>query len=130
MIKHETAEGEPSHEVGTLRQGRSLEIPRALPVRLQTLDLARHTAIAPDKKRYVVATFDDSTLKRGIITAVYPQQNEYLTLIRLVLCEFSSETPDEARQLHIDVVQAIQQGKLNAIMRKAQAHPVTNSHHA
>ncbi len=91
---------------------RSVVIPDALPMRLQTLDLARHTVIAPDDRRYVVATFNDTRLGNGYVTAVYPQQNNYLTLIRLRLYEFSSATPDEALQRHIALAQAIQQGKL------------------
>lgn len=82
-------------------------------VRLQTLDLARHIAIAPDGKRYVVATFDDTRLNRGYVTAVYPQQNGYLTLVRLTVCEFSSETREEAVQRHVALVQAIQKGDLS-----------------
>ncbi len=96
---------------------RSLEIPQTLPMRLHTLDFSRHTVIAPDGKRYVVATYNDTHLKRGYITAVYPQQNGYLTLIRLTLYEHSSRTPEEAMQHHIAVAQAIQQGKLNELHR-------------
>ncbi len=92
---------------------RAVEIANTLPVRLQTLDLARHVAIAPNGKRFVVATFDDRRLGRGYVSAVYPQQNSYHTLYRLVICEFSSNTPQEAIQRHIALVQAIQQDTLN-----------------
>src|ERR1051325_8018902 len=85
-----------------------VEIPAALPVRLQTLDLARHVAIAPDGKRYVVASFDDTRLDRGYVTAIYPQQNGYLTLIRLTLSEAHSATPQQAVEQHIQTVEAIQ----------------------
>ena len=101
------------------RQTRTVEIANALPMRPQALDLARHTIIAPDEKRFVVATFDDRRLERGYVTAVYPQQNDYLTLIRLVLAEFRSETPDEAVKRHISVAQAIQQGRLHEFSRSA-----------
>src|SRR5438046_10749768 len=80
----------------TTAQRWEVEIPAALPVRLQTLDLARHVAIAPDGKRYVVATFDDTRLNRGFVTAIFPQQNGYLTLIRLTLYEMQSQTTHQA----------------------------------
>lgn len=91
---------------------RGLEIPNAAPIRLQTLDYARHSVAAPDGKRFVVATYDESHLGHSIVTMVFPQQNGYLTLIRLPISEFRSATPDEALQRHVAVVQAIQQGKL------------------
>ena len=96
---------------------RAVEIPNTPVVRLQTLDLARHVAIAPDGTRYVVATFDDNRLGRGYITAIYPQQNDYLTLIRLVIREIRSKTIEQAIQQHISVVQTIQQGKLNSLIK-------------
>lgn len=94
-----------------------VEIPAALPVRLQTLDLARHVAIAPDGKRYVVASFDDTRLERGYVTAIYPQQNGYLTLIRLTLNEVQSQTPQQAIEQHINIVEAIQQGKIREYLK-------------
>ena len=101
-------------------EDRGLEIPSAAPVRLQTLDFARHTAIAPDGKRYVVATYDESHLNRGIVSAVFPQQNGYLTLVRLTVCEFLSTTVDDAFQRHVELVQAVQQGKLRAYINANQ----------
>ena len=98
----------------------AIEIPNVAPVRLQTLDIARHIAVAPDGKRYVIGTFDDRRLKQSYTTAIYPQQNGYLTLIRLGLCEISSATPEQAAQKHIEVVQAIQQGKLNDLIKAQQ----------
>ena len=47
----------------------AVEIANALPIRLHTLDLARHTVIAPDGKRFVVATSNDVHLGRGYVTA-------------------------------------------------------------
>lgn len=101
----------------TISQQRAVEVPNALPVRLQTLDLARHVVTAPDSKRYVVASFDDTRLSRGYVTVVYPQQNGYLTLVRLAVYETSSETPEQAVQRHLEVAQSVQQGKLNKIAR-------------
>ena len=101
----------------TKTQNHEVEIPNELPMRLQALDLARQTVIAPDEKRFVVATFDDTRLGRGYVTAVYPQQNGYLTLVRLAICEFSSATPEEAMQRHMALAQAIQQGKLNEFLK-------------
>jgi len=60
-------------------QRMALEIPNAPPVRLQASDLARHVAIDPDGKRYVVATFDDKYVDKSFVTAIYPQQNGYHT---------------------------------------------------
>ena len=98
-----------------------IEIANTLPVRLQTLDLARHVVVAPTGKRFVVATFDDRRLGRGYVSAVYPQQNGYHTLYRLVVCEFSSDTPEEAIQRHIALVQAVQQGKLDAYIQSQKS---------
>jgi hypothetical protein len=120
MLKNEAVEDDQSLVSLSTGQRRGIEIANALPVRLQTLDIARHVAIAPDGKRYVVATFDDIRMDRDYITAVYPQQNGYLTLLRLVIYEFSSETPEEAAQKHIACVQAIQRGKLQAFAQSQQ----------
>jgi len=103
----------PTLALTPIPERRAITIPNALPVVLQTLDIARHTAIAPNGKRYVVATYDDSLLGHDFVTDVYPQQNEYLTLIRLTVVRFTSTTIDSAIQRHISTVQAIQQGKVN-----------------
>lgn len=99
---------------------RELQIPGAPTVRLQTLDYARHVAQAPDGRRYVVATFDDTRMNRGYVTAIYPQQNGYLTLVRLPVCEYSAETPELALQRHVTLVQTIQQGKLKEYIKTNQ----------
>lgn len=96
---------------------RGVEIVNAPPVWLQTLDLARNVGIAPDGNRYVVATFDDSRISGKYVTAVYPQQNGYLTLLRLLVGEMQSDTPVQAMQLHQSVIRAIQQGNLQEFMR-------------
>ena len=98
----------------------AIDIPNAPAVKLQTLDLARHVAIAPDGKRYVVATFDESHLGRDYVTTVYPQQSNYLTLVRLPVCELFSQTPQEAVQRHITTIQTIQNGKLKELTPSAQ----------
>lgn len=101
----------------TIPQTRLIDIPDAPPVRLHTLDLARHIATEPSGKRFVVATFNDSHMKRDIVTAIYPQQNGYLTLVRLPVHEFSTDDPEQALQRHVAVVQKIQQGKLREYLR-------------
>lgn len=101
------------------QQVHAVEITGAFPMRLQVLDLSRHTVLAPDGNRYVVATFDDTHLGRGYVTAVYPQQNGYHTLVRLMICEFSSATPDEAIKRHLAAAQSIQQGSLKELTRSA-----------
>ncbi|HEU5226393.1 MAG TPA: hypothetical protein VFU49_01195 [Ktedonobacteraceae bacterium] len=115
MADNERVDAESS--LVTIPQQRAVEILNALPVRLQTLDLARHVVIDPDKKRYVLASFDDTRLGNGYVTVVYPQQNGYLTLVRLAVFETSSETPEQAIQRHIEVAQAIQQGKLTKLAK-------------
>ncbi len=114
MLKNDTTNNDQAMSNSDLQpwQPRSLEIAHALPMRLQTLDLARHTVIAPDGKRYVVATYDDSRLGRGFVTAVFPQQRGYLTLVRLTLAEDSSATPDEAIKRHIATAESIQKGQM------------------
>src|SRR6266436_610502 len=89
-----------------------VEIPGAASMHLQTLDLARHIAVAPDGKHYVVATFDGTYVGQKYVIAVYPQQGNYLTLIRLLACQFYAELPEHAVQRHIALVQAIQKGNL------------------
>jgi len=98
-------------------QTRLIDIPDAPPVRLHTLDFARHIATEPGGLRYVVATFNDVHMKRDIVTAIYPQQNGYLTLVRLPVHEFSTDDPEQALQRHVTVVQKIQQGKLKEYLR-------------
>jgi hypothetical protein len=120
MPNSETIETELLRIPAPAAEDRGLEIPGAAPVRLQTLDFARHIAIAPDGKRYVVATYDETHLKRGIVSAVFPQQNGYLTLVRLTVCEFLTTTPDDAFQRHLELVQAIQQGKLREYIKVNQ----------
>ena len=115
MPNKETVESEQS--LVATSHPRTVEIPAALPVRLQTLDLARHIAIAPDGKRYIVATFDDTRLGRDYVTAIYPQQGGYLTLIRLVISEISSGTQEQAMQLHLAQIHMVQQGKLSEFIK-------------
>ncbi len=121
MLDHEVEESEQSAALtvpGAIRG--TVEIPNAAPVRLQTLDLARHIAVAPNGKRYVVATYDDRHLHRGYVTAIYPQQGEYLTLIRLTVYEISSETAEQAIQKQVELVQMIQRGRLAAFLQTLQ----------
>jgi len=96
---------------------RGVEILNAAPVHLQTLDLARNIAVAPDGKRYVVATYDDMRIHKWFVSAVYPQQNGYLTLLRLKVGQLTSETHEQALQLHKALIQAVQQGTLDVFMR-------------
>ncbi len=97
----------------------AVDLAHVLPMRLQTLDLDRETVIAPDGNRYVVGTYDDRRIGRGYITAIYPQQNGYLTLVRLPLAELSSGNPDSAMNRHASVIQAILQGRLNDYLQSA-----------
>lgn len=99
-------------------RSQQIDITDAIPMRLQSLDLARHTVIAPDNKRYVVATFDDKRLNRGYVTAAYLQQNNYLTLIRLPHYEVSSAKLEDAVKRHITTIHAVQHGKLATSHKK------------
>jgi hypothetical protein len=117
---NETVDNEHSSIAPITDQRAALEIPNAPPVRLQTSDLARHVAITPDGKRYVVATFDDKYVDKGFVTAVYPQQNGYLTLYRLMVYQVKSETAEDALQRHVAFTQAIQQGRLNELVQSVQ----------
>lgn len=105
----------PTLALTPIPERRIIEIPNSPSVLLQTLDIARHVAIAPNGKRYVVATYDDSLLGHDFVTAIYPQQNEYLTLVRMTVREFQSSTIDQAIQRHVTTVQAIQQGRVNEL---------------
>ena len=120
MTINEATESEQSLMTPSISPNRTVEVAGAFPVRLQKLDLTRHAVADPDGKRYVVATFDSNHLAHGYITAIYPQQNGYLTLLRLVVAEMRSETPEEAIQQHIHCVRAIQQGKLNQLLQSLQ----------
>lgn len=110
-----------SSQLLTIAANNGVDLSNAPAVRLQTLDVARHVALDPQGKRYVVATFDDRHIDRGYVTAVYPQQNGYLTLVRLVICELTSETRDGALQNHVRLIQAIQQGTLNDFVKSLQS---------
>lgn len=121
MLKNEAMDNEqmpstsPTTPATSTSQQRTVEIPNALPMRLQMLDVARHTVIAPDGKRFVVATYDDKYIGRGFVTAVYPQQNNYLTLVRLTIREYVVASADEAVKRHISTVQTIQQGRVGEL---------------
>jgi hypothetical protein len=116
MAKRTSTRGEQSATTQTLTvqsaRSSNIEIANALPMRRYVLDLARHSTLAPDGKRYVVATFDDTRLQNGYVTDVYPQQYDYLTLVQLGVAHYSSATPEEAIKKHLAVIQDIQQGKL------------------
>ena len=120
MLNRDTIETRLSPLPAPSGEKRGLEIPNAAPVHLQTLDFARHIAVAPDGKRYVVATYDETHLQRGIISVVFPQQNGYLTLVKLGICKFSSAKLQDALQHHVALVQAIQQGKLREYIQANQ----------
>lgn len=117
MLKNDAVDDDQSLVPNPAHVTRGVEIVNAPSVWLQTLDLARNATSAPDKNRYVVATFDDTRMSGKFVTAVYPQQNGYLTLIRLMVGEMKSDTPIQALQLHQDTIRAIQQGKLQEFLR-------------
>ncbi len=100
------------------QENQHMEVAQALPMRHQTLDLARHTVVAPNGKRYVVGTFNDTRVGNGYVTDVFPQQNGYLTMVRLTLFHFSSPTPQEAMKRHMAVIQTIQEGKIDELLTK------------
>ncbi len=120
MLKKDTTNNEQLPAISNLQtsQQRAVDIPNALPMRPQTLDVVRHTVIDPEGNRYVVATYNDMYIGRGYVTAVYPQQNNYLTLVRLTLCEFISSTPEDAVKRHVATAQTIQQGRLLELTKK------------
>jgi ABC-type transport system involved in Fe-S cluster assembly fused permease/ATPase subunit len=118
MLRNDAVDSDEQSLVSSsANQKWEVEIPDAPTVRLQTLDLARHVAITPDKRRYVVATYNDTHISGSYITAVYPQQNGYLTLVRLMVHAFKSETPEQAIQLHRALIQAIQQDTLDKFIK-------------
>ncbi len=117
MLRNDAVDDDQSLVSDPTNSARGIEIVNAPPVWLQTLDLARNVGIAPDGNRYVVATFDDTRISGKFVTAVYPQQNGYLTLIRLVVSEMKSDTPVQAMQLHQGIIRAIQQGKLQEFIQ-------------
>lgn len=116
MAKHTSTRNERTATAQAIAvqsaRSHNIEIANALPMRRYVLDLARHSTLAPDGKRYVVVTFDDTHLHNGYVTAVYPQQYDYLTLIQLEIAHFSSATPEKAIETHLAVIQAIQRGTL------------------
>ncbi len=116
MLRNDAVDDDQSL-VANSATSREVEIVNAPPVWLQTLDLARNATAAPDGNRYVVATFDDKRISGKYVTAVYPQQNGYLTLLRLIVGDIKSDTPVQAMQIHQNVIRAIQQGNLQAFLR-------------
>jgi hypothetical protein len=122
MVRNPTRENNETHALAQTTHTQAVEIPGAAPIRLQKLDLARHAVTAPDGRQYVVATFDDTRAGNGYVTAVYPQQSGYLTLVRLVVCEYSSETRQAAAQRHLELATAIQQGRLDDYRNRVVYH--------
>lgn len=130
MVDRELVEKQPASSFPDISSVRgTVTIPGVDAVRLQTLDLARHVAVDPDEKRYVVATYDDHKTGSGFVTAVYPQQSNYLTLIRLIVYQIASSTVEEAIQKHVELVTVIQQGKLPEFLEAHNAH-AHNAHRA
>jgi hypothetical protein len=117
MLQEELVESGHASQLPAPTPTREIVVPDAPPVRLQRLDIARHVAVTPQGKRYVVATFDDRHLKRGFVTAIYPQQNGYLTLVRLLVREFHNEDIEQAVQQHIKSIEAIQKGQLSQLVK-------------
>jgi hypothetical protein len=97
-----------------------IEIPGVASMQLQTLDIARHVVPSPNNKRYVVATYDATRIGHPYMTAVYPQQGGYLTLLRLMICEFPAEQAEDAAQRHRVLVQAILEGNLQTYIKENQ----------
>lgn len=122
MVNGSTQNDDETYSLAQVTPRQAVEIPEASPIRLQRLDLARHSVTAPDGRQYVVATFDDTRAGNGYISAVYPQQSGYLTLYRLVICEYSSEGTQEAVQRHSELAEAIQQGRLDDFRNKVVFH--------
>ncbi len=121
MVRNDAIENEQAEQaLAAQTHQRAVDIAHVLPMRLQVLDLDRETVIAPDGRRYVVGTFDDRRIGRGYITAIYPQQNNYLTLVRLPVAELRSENADDAMNRHASVIQAILQGRLNDYLQSLQ----------
>ena len=117
MLRNDAVDDDQSLVSNPTNSSRGVENVNAPSVWLQTLDLARNVAIASDGNRYVVATFDDTRISGKYVTAVYPQQNGYLTLIRLIISEMKSDTPVQAMQLHQSIIRAIQQGTLQEFLQ-------------
>ena len=122
MVQNPAQEDSETYSLAQMARAQAIEVPEAGPIRLQRLDLARHAVTAPDGRQYVVATFDDTRAGNGYISAVYPQQSGYLTLVRLVVCEYSSESRQAAVQRHIELAEAIQQGRLNEYRNRVVYH--------
>lgn len=122
MVYNPAQEDSEAYSLTQMARTQAIEVPEAGSIRLQRLDLARHAVTAPDGRQYVVATFDDTRAGNGYISAVYPQQGGYLTLVRLVVCEYSSESSQEAAQRHIELAEAIQQGRLNEYRNRVVYH--------
>ncbi len=122
MVNGSTQKDGETYSPVQVTQRQAVEVPEAAPIRLQRLDLARHGVTAPDGRQYVVATFDDTRAGNGYISAVYPQQSGYLTLYRLVICEYSSESQQAAVQRHIELAAVIQQGRLDDFRNKVVYH--------
>ena len=122
MVHNPAQEDSETYSLSRATRTQAIEVPEAGPIRLQRLDLARHAVTDPDGKHYVVATFDDTRAGNGYITAVYPQQGGYLTLVRLVVCEYSSESRQAAAQRHIELAEAVQQGRLNDYRNRVVYH--------
>lgn len=122
MVKNDAIENEQTGQAVTAQAyQRAVDIVHVLPMRLHTMDLDRETVVAPDGRRYVVGTFDDRRVGHDYVTAIYPQQNNYLTLVRLPIAEFSSKNPDDAMNRHTSVIQAILQGQLNDYLQSAKS---------
>jgi hypothetical protein len=70
-------------------------------------ELARMRVITADGFDYVVATAPDARAGAGWLTSAYPVSQGYLVLMRQPLCELHSESPAQARLVHLQLTEAL-----------------------
>ncbi len=78
-------------------------------------ELARTRVITADGFDYVVATAPNARTGAGWLTSAYPVSQGYLVMMRQPLCELSSENRDQARELHMQLTQALAQAGVRLV---------------
>lgn len=84
-------------------------------------ELARHRLVTADGLDYVVATADERSRGRGLVTAAYPVVRGYLIMMRQPLCTLLSADEDEAREQHALLVRVLAEGGTGVVRARRRS---------
>jgi len=78
-------------------------------------ELVRTRVITADGYDYVVATAPNARSGQGYLTSAYPVTQGYLVMMRQPLCDLPGNSPEQARELHLRLTQALAQAGVRLV---------------